>query len=766
MAMREIVTGSDVCTPSDGGAGPSNALSSFTNSFLGQSSKQQERLREVPGVHGLAGAAPWSHSSGSNSVEATARAAAEGEVMTVPGASRSAFGAGDVDAFLAGLGPRSAGGAGPMPQEFAQFEAIYQSARPDRPLGDPMPGTGLPGLTPFLHAFLASAKVQGVFQPLPSPPLQLTQLDQCRIRDRSTIMARHLFADRGDVFADEQVGRLLHSLSIDPRNLPGRPDAAAWETVFQEGRSRLLGPLAADVAANAQFGHTARTANGWVDDFAKLQVTGGPVHEQWATEFAQQPPGRTASWNQIWDETAGPSNAWASEFGKAEAATAEARAGARAEQSGDAMEQTKALADTLASDKDGKFANSRFLHFISKMSRGEIILEGNEAKEVSPEGAALATEFLQEQDASRGADANSADFEDIWKHYGELQGDAAGWADEFGGVSGASNDWANQFAQQMMPNEEVAGWLSDWEAQAARAHEAMANAGTTEYRMSEDNAFLQDPDSFAKGKALFQSGLLSEAVLALEAEVQRHPDNVEAWRLLGTVHAENDDDQQAIAALNKALAADPRNAEVLLSLGVSYTNELDQGRALGYLLAWLSQQRSFAELLANAGQPPDTSQRLQHALGIFQQAAQQEVGNADVHVALGVLHSLARQYESAGEAFRAALALRPNDYSLWNKLGATLANSTHSHEAIAAYQKALDLKPNYMRAWTNMGIAQANVGNYEQSARFYVRALGLNPKAASVWGYLRTSLACAGRMDFMQHVHESDLDTLTKELPL
>ncbi len=61
--------------------------------------------------------------------------------------------------------------------------------------------------------------------------------------------------------------------------------------------------------------------NSWVDDFAKLQVTGGPVHERWATEFAQQPTGRTASWNQIWDETAGPSNAWASEFGKAEAAT-------------------------------------------------------------------------------------------------------------------------------------------------------------------------------------------------------------------------------------------------------------------------------------------------------------------------------------------------------------------------------------------------------------------------------------------------------------
>ena len=46
------------------------------------------------------------------------------------------------------------------------------------------------------------------------------------------------------------------------------------------------------------------------------------------------------------------------------------------------------------------------------------------------------------------------------------------------------------------------------------------------------------------------------------AQVQRKPGNVEAWRLLGTVHAENDDDTQAIAAMAHALKADPTNAEV------------------------------------------------------------------------------------------------------------------------------------------------------------------------------------------------------------
>lgn len=65
-----------------------------------------------------------------------------------------------------------------------------------------------------------------------------------------------------------------------------------------------------------------------------------------------------------------------------------------------------------------------------------------------------------------------------------------------------------------------------------------------------------------------------------------------------------------------------------------------------------------------------------------------------------------------------------------------------------------------------MALVQANVGNYETSARFYIRALSMNPKASSTWGYLRTSLACSGRMDLMELVHESNLDALQKELPL
>lgn len=64
------------------------------------------------------------------------------------------------------------------------------------------------------------------------------------------------------------------------------------------------------------------------------------------------------------------------------------------------------------------------------------------------------------------------------------------------------------------------------------------------YVFSDMNPYVGHPNPLREGQELFRKGLLSEAVLALEAEVLKNPDNAEGWRLLGIAHAENDDDQQ------------------------------------------------------------------------------------------------------------------------------------------------------------------------------------------------------------------------------
>ncbi|KHG11047.1 Peroxisome biogenesis 5 -like protein [Gossypium arboreum] len=58
------------------------------------------------------------------------------------------------------------------------------------------------------------------------------------------------------------------------------------------------------------------------------------------------------------------------------------------------------------------------------------------------------------------------------------------------------------------------------------------------------NPYVRHQNPLKEGQELFRKGLLSEAVLALEAEVTKNPENAEGWRLLGITHDENDDDQQ------------------------------------------------------------------------------------------------------------------------------------------------------------------------------------------------------------------------------
>ena len=63
--------------------------------------------------------------------------------------------------------------------------------------------------------------------------------------------------------------------------------------------------------------------------------------------------------------------------------------------------------------------------------------------------------------------------------------------------------------------------------------------------------------------------------------------------------------------------------------------------------------------------------------------------------------------------------------------------------------------------WADMSLSLTAIHFYLPCS-----ALALNPHAHSVWGYLRTSLACAGRTDLVEAVDREDLKSLQQALPL
>ncbi|KAF8099138.1 hypothetical protein N665_0251s0059 [Sinapis alba] len=730
MAMRDLVNGGAACAVPGSSSSSSNPLGALTNALLGSSSKTQERLREIPNAtrSGPPGPQFYSQDQRLSSLPGSEL----DQPVLQPGAQGAEFFRGFRTVDQNGLGAAwdEVQRGGPMPPMGPMYEPVQPTFEgpPQRVLSN------------FLHSFVESSRGGIPFRPPPVPLLGLSQSDKQCIRDRSSIMARHFFADRGEEFINSQVNALLSSLEIDDSiqargHIPGR---------FRE-----------------------------LDDYwnESQAVTKPGLHpaDSWAAEFNQHGMGHGGpdGWVQSFEQQHGV-NGWATEFEQGQSQLMSNQMRSMDMQNLAAMEQTRKLAHTLSQDGNPKFQNSKFLQFVSKMSRGELIIDENEVKP-GPSPGEWATEYEQQylgppSWADQFANEKLSHRPEQWADEfasgrGQQESVEDQWVNEFSKLN--VDDWVDEFAEGPLGESSADAWANAYDEFLTQRNAEKQASGV--YVFSDMNPYVGHPDPMKEGQELFRKGLLSEAALALEAEVMKNPENAEGWRLLGVTHAENDDDQQAIAAMMRAHEADPSNLEVLLALGVSHTNELEQATALKYLYGWLRNHPKYGAIA-----PPELADSLYHAdiTTLFTEASQMNPEDADVHIVLGVLFNLSREFDRAMTSFQTALQLKPNDYSLWNKLGATQANSVQSADAISAYQQALDLKPNYVRAWANMGISYANQSMYRESIPYYVRALAMNPKADSAWQYLRISLSCASRQDMIEACESRNLDLLQKEFPL
>lgn len=287
------------------------------------------------------------------------------------------------------------------------------------------------------------------------------------------------------------------------------------------------------------------------------------------------------------------------------------------------------------------------------------------------------------------------------------------------------------------------GELGDWDhfdALNTRSRDPQLG----DYMFEEENVFRNVSDPFEEGvKVLREGGNLSLAALAFEAAVQKDPQHVRAWTMLGAAQAQNEKELPAIRALEQALKIDPNNLDALMGLAVSYTNEGYDSTAYRTLERWLSSKYPQIIDPNNLSSDADlgfTDRQVLHdrVTDLFIQAAQLspsgEQMDPDVQVGLGVLFYCAEEYDKAVDCFSAALASTESGtvnqqeqlHLLWNRLGATLANSGRSEEAIEAYEQALTINPNFVRARYNLGVSCINIGCYPEAAQHLLGALSMH----------------------------------------
>nr|XP_054608308.1 PEX5-related protein isoform X3 [Nothobranchius furzeri] len=316
------------------------------------------------------------------------------------------------------------------------------------------------------------------------------------------------------------------------------------------------------------------------------------------------------------------------------------------------------------------------------------------------------------------------------------------------------------------------------------------------YYFHTDNPYKDLPNAFEEGLKKSRDGDLPDAVLLLEAAVLQDPHDSEAWQVLGTTQAENENEQAAIVCLQRCLELHPNNLPALMALAVSLTNTGMRNDACEALLCWMKYNPKYKNMLKGKTHligSPNSQRRMSYASNmtryessllpevkeIFLEAVQHNSDSIDpdLQTGLGVLYNLSGEFNKAVEAFNTALSVRPEDYLLWNRLGATLANGDRSEEAVEAYTRALELHPGFIRSRYNLGISCINLGAHREAASNFLTALSLQRKSRSrqqshevmsgnIWAALRIALSMMDQPELFQAANIGDLDLLMRAFNL
>ena len=112
------------------------------------------------------------------------------------------------------------------------------------------------------------------------------------------------------------------------------------------------------------------------------------------------------------------------------------------------------------------------------------------------------------------------------------------WVEEFSQFT--QSDTNNLEKSESFKQEFWRKLEEEWKevSQADQDHPWLSDLNSTfdpfkEYKFSQDNPTQNHPDPLEEGKKMLALGDLPSAVLYFESAVHHHPDNAEAWQLLG-----------------------------------------------------------------------------------------------------------------------------------------------------------------------------------------------------------------------------------------
>ncbi|MSP49960.1 MAG: tetratricopeptide repeat protein [Alphaproteobacteria bacterium] len=199
--------------------------------------------------------------------------------------------------------------------------------------------------------------------------------------------------------------------------------------------------------------------------------------------------------------------------------------------------------------------------------------------------------------------------------------------------------------------------------------------------------------SLSQAIAAHQRGDLDEAAGRYRAILRKHRRHFDALHLLGTLHHQRGQHEQAVELIVEAIRINDGFAP-------AHFNHANALRALG---------------------------RLEEALAGYDRGLEARPDDAEALNNRGVILAELRRPGPALDSFERAIRLRPDYADALNNRGNALKDLLRPEEALACYDAALRIRPGYLQALTNRANVLKELKRFDLALASFDRALAADP---------------------------------------
>jgi tetratricopeptide (TPR) repeat protein len=236
---------------------------------------------------------------------------------------------------------------------------------------------------------------------------------------------------------------------------------------------------------------------------------------------------------------------------------------------------------------------------------------------------------------------------------------------------------------------------------------------------------ILDVPGIGEAATFYRSGQLDEAARTCRAILQVDPQNFDALHLLGVIHTERNEPNQALLWLTRAEAEQPAAARVQYHLGNALMALERHAEAEERFRRAAALDPMLADAHNNRGTTLRALGRESEAVTCYRRAISARPSFAPAHYNLGLALARRGDLDAAVESFRAALSDRsaPIDklVEVHDSLAQALMEMQRYEEALEVCRDRVALKPDDPRGEWHEALALLTLGRFEEGLPKYER---------------------------------------------